>query len=355
MADRKVRIGFVGAGNMGQTAHLANYTTLPDCEVVALAELRQETARAVAARYGIPRVYRDHRELLEAERLDGVVASQPFERHAVLLPEIYGRVPCVFTEKPLAVSVATGEHLARLARQTGTVHMVGYNKRSDLATTYAMETIAAWRASGEMGALRYLRLTMPAGDWIASGFSCLINAGAAAPVLGREPADAEFPGEAGRRYVEFINYFVHQVNLLRYLAGEPYRVMHADRAGLLLVAETTSGISATIELSPYRTTVAWEETALVAFEKGYIFLRLPAPLAVNRAGTVEVYADPGGRAPLRTQPTLPWIGSMRQQAVNFVKVCRGEMVPPCDAAEAVEDLKVCRDYIRLLHAHQKED
>jgi len=38
---------------------------------------------------------------------------------------------------------------------------------------------------------------------------------------------------------------------------------------------------------------------------------------------------------------------MRQQAMNFVKVCRGEMAPPCDAAEAAEDLKVARQYIRL--------
>ena len=39
---------------------------------------------------------------------------------------------------------------------------------------------------------------------------------------------------------------------------------------------------------------------------------------------------------------------MRQQAANFLKVVRGEAPPPCDAAEALEDLKVAREYIRLL-------
>ena len=38
---------------------------------------------------------------------------------------------------------------------------------------------------------------------------------------------------------------------------------------------------------------------------------------------------------------------MRQQAVNFVSVCRGEMPPPCGAAEAVEDLEVARDYVLM--------
>ena len=72
----KVRIGFVGVGSMGQCAHLRNYAALPDCEVVAIAELRPELAAQVANRYGVPNVYRDHRELLANEELDGVVARE---------------------------------------------------------------------------------------------------------------------------------------------------------------------------------------------------------------------------------------------------------------------------------------
>ena len=43
----KIRIGFVGAGSMGQMAHLRNYVVLPDCEVVAIAEVREKTAKLV--------------------------------------------------------------------------------------------------------------------------------------------------------------------------------------------------------------------------------------------------------------------------------------------------------------------
>lgn len=45
---------------MGQCAHLKNYVTVPDCEVVAIAELRSKMAQKVAAKYGVPHVYRDH-------------------------------------------------------------------------------------------------------------------------------------------------------------------------------------------------------------------------------------------------------------------------------------------------------
>src|SRR5919198_5393117 len=111
----KVRIAFVGAGRMGQLAHIRSYACLQDeCELVALAEPRPRTAELVAVRYGIGRVYRDHRELLESEELDGIVAAQPYLHHATLLPELYPRVRHLFTEKPLALGAEEADRLARL-------------------------------------------------------------------------------------------------------------------------------------------------------------------------------------------------------------------------------------------------
>ncbi|MGB2967891.1 MAG: Gfo/Idh/MocA family oxidoreductase [Phycisphaerae bacterium] len=342
----KMRIGFVGVGSMGQMAHLANYVNVEGCEVAALAEVRPELGRKVAARYGIAKVYADHRAMLASEALDGVVASQPFMRHALLLPEIYPKVKHVFTEKPLALAVEAGERLVEAAADARCIHMVGYHKRSDPATAHAKQVIERWKAGGEMGRLRYVRIQMPAGDWIAGGFTGLIRTDEKAPTLESEPPPPGMDADTAEAYAAFVNYYIHQVNLMRYLLGEPYRVTYAEKSGVLMAVESESGVAGVMEMTPYRTTVAWEESALVAFEKGYVVLRLPAPLTVNRAGTVEIYRDPGdGATPERTMPTMPWVHAMRRQAENFVKVCRGEMKPPCDAAEALEDLKVARDYL----------
>ena len=344
----EVRIGFVGVGGMGQMAHLRNYVSVEGCRVVALAELREKTARLVAERYGVQKVYPDHRAMLAAEDLDGVVASQPFASHAALLPEIYPRVKYVFTEKPLAVSVAAGQDLAAAAHQAGCTHMVGYHKRSDPATMRAKAVVDAWRQSGRMGALRYVRILMPAGDWIAGGFTGLIDGGDARPDLPVEAKPDDMDRAVYDAYVSFVNYYIHQVNLMRHLLGGPYEVTYAEPSGVLLAVRGASGTAGTIEMTPYRTTVGWDESALVAFESGYVLLRLPAPLASNRAGTVEVYEDPGGGAvPRRSSPVLPPVHAMRQQAVNFVAVCRGQMPPPCDAAEAAEDLRAAREYVRM--------
>jgi predicted dehydrogenase len=344
----KIRIGFVGAGTMGQMAHLRNYLKVENCEVVALAELREKTGQLVAHRYGIPNLYRTHEEMLDAHELDGVVAAQPFRRHAVLLPEIYPRVPNVFTEKPLAVTPNAGQELARLADEAGCVHMVGYHKRSDPATIYAKDLIDRWKGSGEVGAMRYVRITMPPGAWIQGGFDGLLNAGDEAPSLPCEPPPEDMSDEVRKEYVSFVNYYIHQVNLLRHLLGEPYRVTYAEPSGRLLAVESERGVAGTIEMAPYETFRTWEESALVGFARGYVRLELPAPMALNRAGAVEVLRDPGGGAvPERTRPAMPNEHAMYRQAVNFVRVCSGEAEPPCDAAEAVGDLRIARDYIRM--------
>jgi predicted dehydrogenase len=151
-----------------------------------------------------------------------------------------------------------------------------------------------------------------------------------------------------RKYTAFVNYYIHQVNLMRHLLGESYQVTYADPSGVLLAGQSVGGIACAIEMSPYTTSIGWQESALVCFEHGTIRIDLPAPLASNRAGRVEIFRDPGGGImPQMLVPQFPPIHAMRQQAMNFVKAVQGEVAPPCQAEEALEDLRVARDYIRL--------
>ncbi len=349
MPNDKVKIGFVGTGGMGQCAHLKNYAVLDECEVVAVAEIRQSLGQKVAAKYAIPRVYMSHEELLEKEALDGIVAPQPFVRHGTLVPEILKAGIPVFTEKPLAGSIEMGQKVIKAARDNGTWHMVGYHKRSDPATMYAKAEIDRLKESGELGRMTYVRILMPAGDWVQNGFSDLVHDDSPGPSLEQDPAASDMDAEMNNRYIGFVNYYIHQVNLVRYLLGEPYSVTYADPSGVLLVGKSESGVACTIEMTPYRTTLHWQESAFVCFQNGYVKVDLPAPLAHNRPGRVEILRDPGeGITPETIVPQLPWVHAMKQQASNFIAAIKGETPPPCTSEEAIEDLKVSREYIKLL-------
>jgi predicted dehydrogenase len=345
---KKIRIGFVGVGGMGQGAHLRNYVMVPDCEVVALAEVKPELSQKVASKWGVPKVYKSHEEMLAKEQLDGIVASQPFTRHGTLVPELLKYGKPVLTEKPIAGSVEQGEKIVTAAKAAKTWMMIGYHKRSDPATMYAKAEIDRLKQTGELGKLTYIRILMPAGDWVGNGFNQNIWSKEQAPGLQSDPAASDMDKPTNDAYTAFVNYYIHQVNLMRHLLGETWQVTYADKAGVLLAGNSASGVTCSIEMSPYQTTIDWQESALVCFERGWVQIELPCPLAFTRPGKVTIFRDPNKDTTPKTEiPQLPWVHAMWQQATNFVAAVAGKRPTMCPAEDALEDIKLAREYIKL--------
>jgi len=357
MSDEKrhpVRIGFVGTGGMGQCAHLRNYAVIPDCEVVAISELREQTGKLVGERYGIPNVYTDHTEMLAKEKLDAIVAIQEFNRHGIVLKDLAQYGLPVMIEKPLADSVGAAEEIITALDKADVKVMVGYHKRSDPATEFVKAKIVELKKSGELEEMRYLRVTIPAGDFVNNGFDGLIDGGDPRPELETDPADTDMPENERGLFGGFVNYYIHQINLVRFLLGEDFTVDYAGPNGVVMAGHgEESEVEYVLEMCPYLTSVDWQESAFVGFKRGYIKLGLPAPMAQNRSGKVEMLKDPGGQPPEVTVPHLPWRDAMYNQAANFIRFVRGDAPPPCEAHEALEDLKTAREFIHLLAREQR--
>jgi predicted dehydrogenase len=347
----KIRLGFVGVGAMGQAAHLRNYITEPDCEVVAIAELRPKLRAAVAQRYGIAHAYSDHRTMLAEQKLDGIVASQPFGIHGQIVPDLLAAGVPVLTEKPIGRSREVAEKLVAASAASKGGLYIGHHKRSDPATVQAKQAIDEMRRTKEIGALRYVRICMPPGDWIAEGFATNLNSDDAYPRVPSDAPPAGFDKAGAETHDWFVNYYIHQVNLLRHLIGESYEARYIDPTPVVLSLVSASGIPAVLEMAPYSTTTDWQEHALVCFDKGWVRIDLPAPLANGRPGGVTVFKDPGGGvAASTTRPTLPWIHAMRAQARAFIRACRGEQTELCRPEAALADIQVADRAIHLLLA-----
>ena len=336
----RVRVGFVGTGSMGQVAHLQNYLRLgDDVEIVALAEPRQELAQAVAARAGVGRVYESAEQMLAHEKLDALVAPQPFTHHLQVVAPLYDAGLPIITEKPLAMSSAVGaEMLLRLDASATPFHMVAYHKRSDPAVERAKELVSRLRASGECGELRYVRMTMAGTGWALGAFDDMLTTNEPIRVT---PADVP----ADDPYVSFVNFYIHQVNLVRHLLGESYSVKYGDRAGRLLIGESLSGAPVSLEMEPWGEP-GWDESITVGFDQGQVRVTLPPPLASRQAGVLEVRGDLG-QGYQSARPMLPPTHAMLQQAKNFVRAVRGEIAPPSDAHDAYLDLVVADEYFAV--------
>ena len=349
----KIKLGFLGAGFMGQVAHLQNYAALDSCEVIAIADAKINQAKKVAQAYFIPKVYASMEELLADKEIDAVVASQRFDNHVNVVCEVLNSGKHILTEKPLCIYWQNGKALVECAKKNKKIHMVANHKRSDPAIEYAVNVIKKWKASGEMGKMKYVRLVMPPGDWVngATDAGKPIFTDENYPQINSERAPEGYDDSTVGKHIAFVNYYIHQVNLMRFLLGEEYKLTFADRRGVLLVTESESNVTGTVEMSTFETNDGWQESAMVCFDKGYVSVAIPPPLASQRAGEVTIYTDNGGGGTFTT-PVLKNISAMRNQAANFIRAINGEIEPPCPSEEALKDLVFAEDYINFMKRYE---
>ena len=146
-----VRFAYVGCGFVGQTIHITNFASLPNCKFLALAEARPELGREVAARYGIPKVYRSHEEIAADPDIEAVGVSGPYALQGKIAEDLLRAGKHVFMEKPMAVSVRRAESMVQAVKSGKARLMVGYMKRYDTGNIALKKHLTAWRASGERG------------------------------------------------------------------------------------------------------------------------------------------------------------------------------------------------------------
>jgi predicted dehydrogenase len=127
-----IRVGVVGAGLVAQAEHIPYLSAMRDrYALTALAEPSAAVREALGARYGIPGLHADYRELLAAGDVDAIVVCSPAGTHAeVVLAALEAGVH-VFVEKPMCITVEDADRIIAARDASGRVVQVGTMKRYD--------------------------------------------------------------------------------------------------------------------------------------------------------------------------------------------------------------------------------
>jgi len=160
----EIVLGFVGIGGRG--GRLLRYVTrMEGVRVGAVCDLlsdRVANAQKVAEKFN-PKGYQDFREMLEKEKLDGIIVATEVGNHAkVVVPVLEAGFHC-FSEKPMETTVEKVDAIVKAARKAKGIYQVGFQRRHNDSFIAAMKRIH----SGELGKALYLQ-----GHWhFATGFS----------------------------------------------------------------------------------------------------------------------------------------------------------------------------------------
>lgn len=317
-----IRLGYVGAGFMAQAVHLPNFMALPDCEVVALAELRPQLGRLAAERFGIPRLYRHHTELIADPDIDAVAVSAHFTHQAQVAEDALRAGKPVFMEKPVALTAARAQRLLQAEQEGGARLMVAYMKRYDAGNELAKRLVDEYRQTGALGDLFYARVHCYYDDWTRGSAATLIQTDEPYP-----PAELEtpewLPENLHSSYIDFVQLYCHHINLIRWFLGEEAdaRVVVADFNADGMTGATIlhiGDVRVVLETGAQRS-LRWDAYFHLDFRRGWVRVSIPQLLVCNTCAQVEVCATEREMEYRQIFPADGWSWSYQREAQHFIE------------------------------------
>jgi predicted dehydrogenase len=178
-----MKIGIIGAG--GIFAMHMNQIKGSDLglEVASVSDISAVRVEQTQAKYGIPKGYRDYKELIKNPEIDAVIICLPHHLHESVCTEAFAAGKHVLVEKPLARNCEEGERILEASVRAGKILMVGFNERY-LPTHACIKQLMDDHAIGEVFSARtdHFQNFSPSPDsWWRSnqlvGGGCVIGSG----------------------------------------------------------------------------------------------------------------------------------------------------------------------------------
>ena len=113
---KKLKFALIGTGGIAQTYAQA-FQTSECCQLVAVADVRKESADAFAEPFGA-KSYDNYKTLAENETIDAVIVSTPPNSHPEIAMYFMRRGTNVLCEKPLCLSVAEAKEMIACAEKS---------------------------------------------------------------------------------------------------------------------------------------------------------------------------------------------------------------------------------------------
>lgn len=175
------RVGIIGCGRPRGTEgatgfamsrqHAEGYKASPDAQIVALADINLDNARAFQADYGGERLYADYREMLSKEKLDIVsISTWPHLHAEMVIAAAQAGVRAIHCEKPMAPTYGEAVRMVRVCQERGVQLTFNHQRRFGAPFRRAKELLKA----GAIGQLIRLEATCAnVMDWGTHWFDML--------------------------------------------------------------------------------------------------------------------------------------------------------------------------------------
>jgi predicted dehydrogenase len=164
-ANNRINLAVIGMGWQGPDNTKA-FLASDDCQVVAACDIDknhlQNAIKMINDTYGTEdcKGYHDYRELLARPDIDAVMIAVPDHWHEIVATEAARQKKDVYSEKPLAHTIAEQQSIVRAVQQNGIIWQMGSWQRSVPTFHKAAEIVR----NGLIGNVTHVEVGLPGGN-----------------------------------------------------------------------------------------------------------------------------------------------------------------------------------------------
>ena len=129
--SKKLRVGVVGLGRLGNSYARYFSSRIAGAELVAVSDVNEAAATVLAEELGVAKKYRHYQDLIADEEVESVVIVSPTSTHKEIAIETAQRGKPIFCEKPLSISLQEAREMLRVIEETGIFFQMGFMRRFD--------------------------------------------------------------------------------------------------------------------------------------------------------------------------------------------------------------------------------
>jgi predicted dehydrogenase len=155
---KKLRVGVIGSGGIFQGAHLPGWKALPQCEIVAIADVAQGARESAAAATGVPQemCFESYKDMLAKVEFDIVDVCTPNCYHKDPTVAAFAAGAHVICEKPMTTSTKDGVAMIEAGKKAGKLFMVAQSMRFDESSLVMRD----WVDAGYLGDIYWARASL---------------------------------------------------------------------------------------------------------------------------------------------------------------------------------------------------
>lgn len=129
--SKPLNLGVIGGGRIGKMHAEHILSAIPGVTLTAVADPLADNLGDWAAQVGVPRLTKDHMDLVRDPEIDAIVICSPTETHAPFIIDCARAGKHILCEKPISFDIGKTREALRTVEEAGVKLQIGFNRRFD--------------------------------------------------------------------------------------------------------------------------------------------------------------------------------------------------------------------------------